>query len=212
MQRNLLSLFRRIVTLSPTIPEEVAAAAGEIADPGAVSDFIAAALNLTFEERLDLLQSTDAAARLRRTTALATRELEVLELGSQIQDRIRAEMDKGQREFYLREQLKQVQRELGELTGEKTEVDELRSKLDDAGLSAEARKQADDELARLERIPPVSPEYGIIRTYLDWMISLPWIKRTPDNLDLSEAQQVLDRDHYDLDKVKERILEYLAVH
>lgn len=212
LQRNLLSLFQRIVSLSATLPDEAAGAAADISEPGRLADFVASALDLTEDQKLALLAMPDAVGRLRRVTELANREQEVLELGSQIQTRIRSEMDKTQREFYLREQLKQVQQELGELTGEKTEIDELRERIEEAELPEAARKQADEELGRLARIPAASPEYGIIRTYLDWIVSLPWSHSTPDNLDLREAERILDEDHYDLEKIKERILEYLAVH
>ncbi len=212
LQRNLVSLFQRIVSLSATLPDEAAGAAADIGEPGRLADFVASALDLSVEQKLELLAMPDATGRLRRVTELATREQEVLEIGSQIQSRIRSEMDKTQREFYLREQLKQVQQELGEITGEKTEVDELRERIDAANLPEAAQKQADEELGRLVRIPAASPEYGIIRTYLDWIVSLPWSQSTADNLDLNLAQNILDEDHYDLEKIKERILEYLAVH
>ncbi|MDQ2742958.1 MAG: endopeptidase La [Chloroflexota bacterium] len=212
LQRNLLSLFQRIVTLSPALPQEASTAAADISEPGRLSDFIASALDLPQSTKLELLALTDVTARLRRVTELATREEEVLELGSEIQGRIRGEMEKTQREFYLREQLKQVQRELGEITGEQTEVEELRRRIEETKLPEAAQKQAGEELSRLERIPPASPEYGIIRTYLDWIITLPWSKSTDDNLDLRAAKEILDEDHYDLEKVKERVLEYLAVH
>ncbi len=212
LQRNLLSLFQRIVAHSPTLPEEVAGAAAQTAEPGRFADFVASALDLSHEQKLELLGMPDVAARMRRLTELATKELEVLELGSEIQNRIRAEMDKGQREYFLREQLKQIQEELGNITGEESEIGELRRRVEGASLTEAARKEADVELDRLERVPAASPEYGIIRTYLEWLIELPWSTSTPDNLDLEAARQVLDEDHYDLEKIKERILEYLAVH
>ncbi|HZU13190.1 MAG TPA: endopeptidase La [Chloroflexota bacterium] len=212
LQRNLLSLFERIVALSPSLPEEVANAAAQVSGPGRVADFISSALELSHEQKLELLSMGDVGVRLRRLTGYATSELEVLELGSEIQSRIRSEMDKGQREYFLREQLKQVQRELSELTGEETEAGELRRRVEEADLPEGARKQADDELRRLEHVPAASPEYGIIRTYIDWLVSLPWSRLSTDNLDLEQAQQILDEDHYDLEKIEERILEYLAVH
>jgi ATP-dependent Lon protease len=212
LQRNLLSLFQRIVSHSPTLPEEVAGAAAQTAEPGRFADFVASALDLSHEEKLELLAMPDVAARMRRLTELATKELEVLELGSEIQSRIRAEMDKGQREYFLREQLKHIQEELGNITGEESEIGQLRRRVEEANLPEAARMEADTELDRLERVPAASPEYGIIRTYLEWLIELPWSKSTTDNLDLEAARRVLDEDHYDLDTIKERILEYLAVH
>jgi ATP-dependent Lon protease len=212
LQRNLLSLFQQIVTHSPTLPEEVANAAAQTAEPGRFADFVASALDLSHEQKLELLGIPDVVQRMRRLSEIATKELEVLELGSEIQNRIRAEMDKGQREYFLREQLKQIQEELGNITGEGSEIGELRGRVDAADLPESARKEAETELARLERIPAASPEYGIIRTYLEWLIELPWQKSTVDSLDLAAARQILDEDHYDLEKIKERILEYLAVH
>lgn len=211
LQRSVLSMFARIVELSPALPEEATAAVSELTQPDRITDFIASALNLTLPEKLELLDMPDVEARLRRVSELAARELEVLELGSQIQQRIRAEMDKGQREYYLREQMRQVQRELGELTGEQNEIEELRARIEEANLPEGARRQADEELNRLQRIPAASPEYGIIRTYIDWIVSLPWERHTTDNNDLNEAERILNEDHYDLEKIKERILEYLAV-
>lgn len=211
LQRSLLSTFQRIVALSPTLGDEVAGAAGQIDDAARLADFVASALDLSHLSKLELLNAGDVSTRLRRLTELATQELEVLELGSEIQNRIRAEMDKGQREYFLREQLRQVQEELGQLTGEQSEIGELRRQVEEANLPEAARKQADDEIARLERVPAASPEHGIIRSYLDWIVSLPWSRSTEDNLDLAEAQRVLDDDHYDLERIKERILEHLAV-
>ncbi|HZS93276.1 MAG TPA: endopeptidase La [Chloroflexota bacterium] len=212
LQRNLLSLFDRIVALSPNLPDAAIEAAREIESPGRLADFVASALELSEEQKVELLAMVDVEARLRRASEHATRELEVLELGSRIQGRIREEMDKTQREYYLRQQLKQVQQELNEITGEKTEGAELQDRIEAAKLPEAARKQAEDELARLESVPAASPEYGIIRTYVDWLVSLPWSAHTDDNLDIKAAREVLDNEHYDLEKVKERILEYLAVH
>lgn len=212
LRRSLLSLFQRIVNLSPSLPEEVLAGAQELSEPGRLADLVASALDLTHEQKLELLGMGDVAVRLRRVAEYATRELEVLELGSEIQNRIKGEIDKNQREYYLREQLRQIERELGEITGEKSETGELRERIEAGELPEEVRKQAEDELSRLDRIPAASPEYGIIRTYLDWLLCIPWGHFTTDNLDLNEAQRILDEEHYDLEKIKERILEFLAVH
>ncbi|MBI3979842.1 MAG: endopeptidase La [Chloroflexi bacterium] len=211
LQRNLANLFQRIVELSPNLPDELAVAARNVVEPGRLADFVAAALTLRLEERQQVLEATDVDARLRLVTGLANRELEVLEIGSKIQGQIREQMDKTQREYYLREQLKAIQRELGEVTPEQAEAAGLRQKIEAAGMPEEARKEAERELERLQAIPPASPEHGMIRTYLDWMTSLPWATSTVDVLDVAEARRILDEDHYDLDRVKDRILEYLAV-
>ena len=149
--------------------------------------------------------------RLRRLSEILARELEVISLGTKIQSQVQSEIDKGQREYFLREQLKAIQQELGETDEQQAEVGELRERLDEAKLPEHAAKAADRELSRLERLPPAAAEYGVIRTYLEWLIELPWSKRTDDDLDIKHAREVLDADHYDLEKIKERILEYLAV-
>jgi len=153
----------------------------------------------------------DVAKRLRRLSEILARELEVIQLGSKIQSQVQSEIEKGQREYYLREQLKAIQQELGEADEQQIETNELRERLEAANLPEHARKQADRELGRLERLPPAAAEYGVIRTYLEWLVELPWSKTTEDNLDIAHAREVLDADHYDLEKVKDRILEYLAV-
>jgi ATP-dependent Lon protease len=158
-----------------------------------------------------MLELVNVEERLRATSALLNRELEVLELGTKIQSQVQSEMEKGQREFFLRQQLKAIQEELGEGDAEQAEVNELRERLDALTLPEEVDKAARRELSRLERLPSAAAEYGVIRTYLDWILTLPWGTFTPDNLDLDHARQVLDDDHYDLEKVKDRIVEYLAV-
>src|SRR4030043_276510 len=149
--------------------------------------------------------------RLKKLTTYVTRELEVLELGSKIQSQVRGGMEKAQREYYLREQLKAIQKELGEADERTQEIQELRQKIEQAELPKEARQEAERELDRLAKMPPAAAEYTVSRTYLDWLVNLPWNKSTQDNLDIKRAAQVLDEDHYDLEKVKERILDYLAV-
>ena len=149
--------------------------------------------------------------RLRRLSEILTRELEVVQLGSKIQSQVESEIDKGQREYFLRQQMKAIQEELGEADEQQMEINELRDRIEQAGLPEEARKAADRELSRLEKLPPVAAEYGVIRTYLEWLVDLPWSKETEDNLDIGHARKVLDEDHYDLEEVKDRILEYLAV-
>ncbi|HEY1238349.1 MAG TPA: endopeptidase La, partial [Solirubrobacterales bacterium] len=149
--------------------------------------------------------------RLRRLSEILTRELEVVQLGSKIQSQVESEIDKGQREYFLRQQMKAIQEELGEEDEQQAEINELRERIEEAGLPEEAQKAAERELSRLEKLPPVAAEYGVIRTYLEWLVDLPWSKETEDNLDIAHAREVLDEDHYDLEEVKDRILEYLAV-
>jgi ATP-dependent Lon protease len=211
LTRNVQGLFARVIGLVPYLPEELQIAAANIEDPSALCDLVASTLRLKTEEKQKLLELADVRARLREVSAILNRELEVFELGSRIQSQVQEEMEKGQREFYLRQQLKAIQEELGEGDPEQAEINELRSRFDELDLPEEARKAADRELARLEKLPPAAAEYGVIRTYLDGLVTLPWNRTTPDNLDLEQAKRVLDEDHFDLEKVKDRILEYLAV-
>ena len=211
LTRNVQSLFARIIGLVPYLPEELQIAAANVDDPSALSNLVASTLRLKTEEKQHLLELTDVEARLREIMTILNRELEVFELGSKIQSQVQEEMEKGQREFFLRQQLKAIQDELGEGDAEQAEVNELRSRFDEMDLPEDARKAVDRELARLEKLPPAAAEYGVIRTYVDWLVSLPWGKTTEDNLDLEHARRILDEDHYDLDKVKERIIEFLAV-
>ncbi|MFY9578504.1 MAG: endopeptidase La [Gaiellaceae bacterium] len=211
LTRNVQSLFARVIGLVPYLPEELQIAAANVDDPSALSNLVASTLRLKTEEKQHLLELTDVEARLREITTILNRELEVFELGSKIQSQVQEEMEKGQREFYLRQQLKAIQDELGEGDSEQAEVNELRSRFDEMDLPEDVRKAVDRELARLEKLPPAAAEYGVIRTYVDWLVSLPWGKTTEDNLDLEHARRILDEDHYDLDKVKERIIEFLAV-
>jgi ATP-dependent Lon protease len=211
LTRNVQSLFARIIGLVPYLPEELQIAAANVEDPSALCNLVASTLRLKTEEKQKLLELTDVEARLREISTILNRELEVFELGSKIQSQVQEEMEKGQREFFLRQQLKAIQDELGEGDAEQAEINELRSRLDELELPEDVRKSAERELGRLEKLPPVAAEYGVIRTYLDWLLSLPWNKTTQDNLDLENARQVLDEDHFDLEKVKDRILEHLAV-
>jgi len=209
--RNLTALFQRIVELAPNLPRELNIAVLNISDPGSLADFIAAHINLKPEEKQEILEAIDVAERIRKLTVFANRELEVLELGSRIQSQAKEEMTKAQREFFLREQLKAIQKELGEVDERTVEINELKDKIAQAQLPPEASKEAERELDRLAKMPPAAAEYTVSRTYLDWLINLPWSKSTEDNLDISRAARILDEDHYDLEKVKERILDYLAV-
>ena len=211
LQRNLVSVYTKIIELVPYMPDELEMAAANIDDPAALGYFIASTMRLKTEEKQELLEEVELSKRLRRLTALMNRELEVLELGSKIQGQVQSEMDKTQREYVLRQQLKAIQEELGESDETQAEVNELRERIDKAGLPEEVEKQARRELDRLSKLPPAAAEYGVIRTYLDWIVSLPWTAVTEDNLDIAHARRVLDDDHYDLGDVKDRILEFLAV-
>ena len=211
LTRNVQSLFARMIGLVPYLPEELEIAAANVDDPSALSHLVASTLRLKTEEKQRLLEEADVGTRLRELSAILNRELEVVELGSKIQSQVQSEMEKGQREYFLRQQLKAIQDELGEGDEQQAEVSELRGRIDELDLPEEVLKTANRELSRLEKLPPAAGEYGVIRTYLDWILSLPWNKTTEDNLDLEHARKILDEDHYDLDKVKERIIEYLAV-
>ena len=211
LTRNVQSLFGRVIGLVPYLPEELQLAAANIEDPSALCNLVASTLRLKTDEKQRLLELTNVEERLRDVSAILNRELEVLELGTKIQSQVQSEMEKGQREFFLRQQLKAIQDELGEGDDQQAEINELRSQLDALELPEDVRKAATRELSRLEKLPPAAAEYGVIRTYVDWILQLPWDKTTQDNLDLREARRVLDDDHFDLEKVKERIIEYLAV-
>ena len=211
LARTVESLFSRIISMVPYLPEELQLAAANAGDPGTLANLIASTMRLRTEEKQELLEEVDVEARLRKLTVILSRELEVFELGTKIQSQVQSEMDKTQREYFLRQQLKAIQEELGEGDAELAEINELRERLDAAELPEEVDRAARRELSRLEKLPSAAAEYGVIRTYLEWILTLPWNKTTPDNLDLDAARRVLDEDHYDLEKVKERILEYLAV-
>jgi ATP-dependent Lon protease len=208
---NVQRTFTEIVEQVPYLPEELQLAVANVEDPSTLSHLIAGALRLKSEEKQQLLEEVNVAKRLRRLSEILARELEVISLGTKIQSQVESELDRSQREYFLRQQLKAIQEELGEVDEVQAEVDELREQIDAAGLPEEVRRQADRELSRLEKLPPASAEHGVIRTYLEWLASLPWDKQTEDDLDLDHAREVLDEDHYDIDPVKERILEFLAV-
>ncbi|HLM31343.1 MAG TPA: endopeptidase La [Solirubrobacterales bacterium] len=211
LTRNVQRTFTEIIEQIPYLPEELQLAVTNIDDASALSHLIAGALRISTSEKQELLEEVDVAKRLRRLSEILARELEVIQLGSRIQSEVESEIEKGQREYYLREQLKAIQRELGEEDPEQAEVADLRRRVEEAELPEQARKAADRELSRLERLPAAAAEHGVIRNYLEWLVELPWGVRTEDDLDLGHAREVLDTDHYDLDKVKDRILEYLAV-
>jgi len=211
LTRNVQRTFSEIVEHIPYLPEELQMAVANIEDPAALGHLIAGALRISTEEKQALLEEVDVGARLRQLSQFLARELEVVQLGSQIQSQVQSEVDKGQREFFLRQQLKAIQDELGEGDEQQAEVNELRQRVEEAGLPEQALKAAERELSRLEKLPPAAAEHGVIRTYLEWLVELPWSQWTEDNLDIAHAREVLDADHYDLEKVKDRILEYLAV-
>jgi ATP-dependent Lon protease len=211
LMRNVVDQFRALSELAPGIPDELLALILTIDDPLRLAYAIATYMRIDLEKAQQLLEMDGAGEKLRLLMTLLGKEIEVLELGRKIQDDAQSEMGKVQREYFLREQLKAIQRELGEADEQQVEVEEFRRKIEEAKMPEEAEKEALRELDRLSSLPTAAAEYGIIRTYLDWLVSLPWSASTEDNLDISNARQVLDEDHYDLEDIKERILEYLAV-
>ncbi|MBM3125428.1 MAG: endopeptidase La [Chloroflexi bacterium] len=211
LMRSVLDQFDRCVQLDRSIPEEAHLFALNIAEPGWLADMIATSLALDYEAKLKLLMILDPKARLQQLNTLLAQEVDVLELEDEIHARVQNEVDKSQREFYLREQMRQIQTELGEGDVFTRDTLDLKKKVEAAGLPEEPRKVALKEVERLNQMPPMAPEVGIIRTYIDWIIDLPWTNATPDNLDVKNAARILERDHYGLKKAKERILEYIAV-
>jgi ATP-dependent Lon protease len=211
LRRKTAELFARMVELVPGLPDQLGAMAMAVEDPRQLAYAVATYLRMSLQEAQEILELDDVAAKLHRLIAILTREIEVLELGRKIQSEAQAQVEKMQREFFLRQQLEAIRRELGEADEHQMEIEEFRRKIEEAGMPPEARREALRELERMAKLPPASAEYGVIRTYLDWMVSLPWNKTTPDNLDVAHARKVLDEDHYGLRDVKERILEYLAV-
>jgi ATP-dependent Lon protease len=212
LSRNAIDLFQRLVALVPHLPEELVTAALNVDDdPKHLVYLIASNLRMEPEERQKLLEMDSASAKLRELNGFITKELDVLELGRKIQTDVQDEMSKSQREYFLREQMKAIQRELGEESETESEVRELREKIESAGMPEEAEKEARRELDRLSKLPPAAAEYGVIKTYLDWLTSMPWNITTEGEIDIKKAREILDEDHYGLDRIKDRILEYLAV-
>ncbi len=211
LMRAVLALFEKCVHLNRNLPEESYIFALNVDEPGWLSDLIASVLNIPVQERQSVLETFDPTVRLQRISILLGKELDVLELEDQITSQVQNEVDRGQREMYLREQMKSIQTELGESDAWSAEISELRDKVAGAGMPEEVHARAMKELDRLTQMPPLSPEVSILRTYLDWLIELPWWEATKDNQDLEHAAAVLDRKHYGLPKAKERILEYIAV-
>ncbi len=211
LMRNIVELFNRLVSLVPHIPDELVMLALNVDDPRQLAYAVATYMRMELGMAQEILEIDEVREKLRRLTVTLNQELEVLELGKKIQTEAQTEMTKMQREYFLREQLKAIKKELGEEDEQTMEVEELRQKIEEAGMPEEAEKEAKRELDRLSKLPTAAAEYSVIRTYLDWLVNLPWSKSTEDNLDIARARQVLDEDHYDLDDIKERILEYLAV-
>ncbi|HNW58102.1 MAG TPA: endopeptidase La [bacterium] len=211
LKRNVAIQFQKVVSLVPQLPDELQVVVVNTTNPDKLADLVASNLNLALAEKQEILEAVDVKKRLKRLTVYVNRELEVLEMGSKIQDKVQTELGKNQREYFLREQLRAIQKELGIGDERSAEMEELQQKIEAARLPEEAEKEALRELDRLSKMQPGAAEYTVARTYLDWMVALPWAQATEDNLDIKSAGEVLDADHYDLIKVKERILEYLAV-
>lgn len=212
LERNIRSNFAQVVQLSPVLSEDLTALASNITDVSRLADFVAASLStIDTATRQGLLDTADVRERMDRLNRILTKELEVLELGSKIQSQVQSEVGKGQREYFLREQMKAIQRELGEGDDQAREMDELRGKIDAAGMPDEVKKEALRELDRLAKMPPAAAEYTVARTYIDWLVALPWAKVTEEAIDLVRSKTILDADHSGLERLKDRILEYLAV-
>jgi ATP-dependent Lon protease len=211
LMSNLLSLFDRILKLSPFLPPEFGPMAKSITEAGTLADLIASIINAPVEEKQKVLDIADVKQRLKGLTSLVNHQMEVLELGNKIQTKVKDDIDKSQRDYYLRQQMKAIKQELGETDENTVETDEYRKKIEEKNLPEEAKKEALRELERLSRMHPSSAEYTVSSTYLDWITALPWNNSTTDNLDIAKARQVLDEDHYGLIKPKKRIIEYLAV-
>ena len=211
LMRAVLTLFEKVVHLSDSIPEDAYVAAMNVDDPGWLADMIGSVLNLSIADKQDLLETFDPTTRLQKISLLLAKELDVLELEDRIQSRVQEEVDKSQREYFLREQMRVIQHELGENDPYEAEVNGLAEKIAEAHMPEEVRERAERELARLKSMPPGSPETGIIRTYIDWLLDLPWSNATEDNMDIAHVAKVLESNHYGLEKMKERIVEHIAV-
>lgn len=211
LRRSVGALFEQAIRLSPQLPDELRALTQAIQETNVMADLVAAHMTLSVEDKQRVLETTDVMERLRILLDALSKEVRVLELTSKVQSEVNTELSRSQREYYLREQLKAIQRELGESDERGEELDELREKIDGAGMSEDALKEVNREYDRLRRMSPGAPEYTVARTYIDWMLALPWQKSSEDNLDLAKVKEILDDDHYGLDKIKERIIEFLAV-
>ncbi|MFH1485237.1 MAG: endopeptidase La [Chloroflexota bacterium] len=211
LRRAVLALFEKVVKLSPNIQEESYIAAMNVDEPGWLADLVASSLDLSLAQRQEILETLPPQERLQKVSILLAKELDVLELQSKIHTKVQEEVDKSQREYFLREQLKAIQKELGEVDAQTRELNEIKKRIVASGMPKSVAKKAKEEVHRLGTIPPASPEVAIIRTYLDWLTVLPWTKGTKDKLDIKQAAVILDENHYGLPKVKERILEYMSV-
>jgi ATP-dependent Lon protease len=212
LQRNIKSNFQQVVSLSPLLSDDLQTLAANITDPGKLADFIASSLaTIGTPIKQEILSTLDVRARMDALNRILIKELEVLELGSRIQSQVQSEVGKNQREYFLREQMKAIQKELGEGDEQAKEIEELRAKIEAAGMPEGVKKEALRELDRLSKMPVAAAEYTVSRTYVDWLVALPWSKRTEDSIDLKHTKEVLDADHSGLEKVKDRVLEYLAV-
>jgi ATP-dependent Lon protease len=211
LMRAVMGQYQKMISLIPYIPDEIQAAAMNIEDPFHLVYFISTLIKMKSEDKQEVLELESAEAKLKKISTILQREVELLELGTKIQSEVQDKMTKGQREYFLREQLKAIKKELGEEDEVQVEITEFRQKMEGANLPDYVMKEAEREMSRLEKVPTASPEYGVIRTYLEWLLELPWSRETTDNMGLDRARQVLDAEHYDLKEVKERILEYLAV-
>ncbi|MDY0376488.1 MAG: endopeptidase La [Desulfobacterium sp.] len=211
LMANIVEQYEKIVTLSPGLPVEIGGMVKSIQEPDVLADMVASTINAPIIDKQSVLELLDVKKRLKKVTRLVNDQLEILEMGSKIQTQVKEDMDKRQREYYLRQQLKTIREELGDTDDERVEIEEYRNKITSKGLPEEAIKEADRELQRLARMHPSSSEYIVASTYLDWLTTLPWQKKSRDRLDITVARSVLDQDHYGLEKPKKRILEYLAV-
>lgn len=211
LRRTVADLFDKCVTLSPHLPDELRSLSQSVQEPNVLADLIAAHMPFAVEDKQRILEAVSTADRLMLLAELLAKEARVLDLTSKLQSKVQTELTKSQRDYYLREQLKTIQRELGELDEREEDLEELRERIEAAGMPQEALKEVNREFDRLRRMSPGAPEYTVARTYIEWMVSLPWNKSTEDRLDLAHVRKVLDRDHYGLEKIKERILEFLAV-
>jgi len=211
LMRAVLTLFEKVVRLSRSIPDDAFVMAMNVNDPSWLADLVASNLSLDVTRSQELVETPDPIARLRKVSVLLAKELDVLELESRIHSQVQQEVDKSQREYFLREQMRVIQSELGESDPLAREIAELGQRIAEAQMPDEVRQKAEKELSRLANMPPAAPEVSVIRTYIDWLLDLPWTQCTEDNLDISHASQVLDKNHYGLRKAKERVLEYMAV-
>ncbi len=212
LQRNILTLFQQIVSGSPTLSDELSTVAMNIEEPGRLVDFVASSLpSLITRDKQDVLETYDVRLRLEKINQHLAKELEVQQLRNKIQSEVQDRVQQTQREYYLREQMKAIQKELGEQDDATRDVEEFKEKIEQSGMPEEVKKEAMKELTRLSRMSPMAADYSVTRNYLEWLVVLPWVKSSGTEVDITKAKTVLDEDHYDLKKVKDRILDYLSV-